>query len=140
MKTATQARDNEFIAICKEIISRNIASGRRSSLVLVIDEAIHRRPRCHYVSYERASRILHYIDACGSTAIRSRLSALKWLELYNQVKETMNGPRGLSFDKALSFVLSFKRPSRFYITHARALRLLRPHITTTISYQTHSND
>ena len=133
MKTATQARDDEFIAICKEIISRNIASGRHSSLAIVIDEAIHRRPRCHYVSYERASRILHYIDTCGSTALRSRLAALKWIELYNQVKASMEGPRRLTFDQALTFVLSFQRPSRFYITLSRALRLLRPHISTTIS-------
>lgn len=128
-RTAIQARDAEFIAICTEIIRRNNKSGRKSVIFNVIDEAIHRRPRCHYVSYDHASRILHIIDRKGIEGTATGLRALKWLEIYNQVKESMEGPRHLSFDKALSFVLGFMRPSRFYIDHARAMKLLRPHIS-----------
>lgn len=133
--TATKARDAEFIAICLDIIRQHNRSGRDCRLAEVIDLALARRPRCHYVSYDHASRILHVIHRAGLTAGENRLQRLKWLELYNQVKAAMEGPRRLSFDKALTFVLGFMRPSRFYIERERALRLLRPHI----SYKLYAN-
>lgn len=133
--TATKARDAEFIAICLDIIRQHNRSGHPCRLTDVIEQALSRRPRCHYVSYDHASRILHVIHRGGLATGRNRVQRLKWLELYNQVKETMEGPRRLSFDKALTFVLGFMRPSRFYIERERAIRLLRPHI----SYQLYAN-
>jgi len=64
------------------------------------------------------------MERFGVGAMPRRLSVLKWLELYNQVKDVMQGPRHLSFDEALTFVLGFMRPSRFYIDRGRALRIL----------------
>ena len=58
---------------------------------------------------------------------------MKWIEIHNQVREAMHGPQALPFDKALSYVLCFRRPTRFYIDHERAVRLLRPHITRTVT-------
>lgn len=125
MTTTTKARDAEFIAICLDIMRRNARSGRECPLGEVIDEALHRCPRCHYVSYDHASRTLHALERHGAPPCDSTLQRLKWLELYNQVKECMEGPRALPFGKALSFVLGFMRPSRFYIDPSRAMRLLR---------------
>lgn len=128
MQKATQARDAEFISVCRQIIERYNRSGHRCSLSLVLDEALAHAPRCHYVSYDYASRVLHQMEMAGGVPAGTTLRRLRWAELYNQVKETMEGPRRLTFDKALSFVLAFRRPSRFYIDRARATRLLRPHV------------
>lgn len=128
MKNTTIARNSEFISICLEIIRRDTASGIRPSITAVLTEAIHRQPHCHYASYEHTSRMLHLIERKGIDSIPRKLQRLKWQEISNQVKEAMDGPRKLPFDKALTFVLGFRRPSRFYFDTAHALRIIRPHI------------
>ena len=127
-----KARDAEFIAKCKDLMRRRTQAGQRPNLYDIITEAINSSPRCHYVNYDNASRILHAIERHGAGSAGKGLQRLKWTELYNQVRETMEGPRHLSFDRALSFVLGFRRPSRFYIDPLRAMRILRPHVRYTI--------
>lgn len=128
MTNVLKARDAEFIAKCKQLIRRRNLAGEKVNLYDVINEVVNSRPRCHYANYDTASRILHAIERGGADCAGRGLQRLKWIELYNQVRETIDGPRRLTFDKALSFVLSFRRPSRFYIDPIRAARILRPHI------------
>ncbi|GFI14597.1 hypothetical protein IMSAGC008_02157 [Muribaculaceae bacterium] len=137
MNSHTKERNRDFIEVCLSIIRREQRSGKSPSLAAVVAEALSRSPRCHYVAYDRASEILHMLERSGSAGIAtSNLQRVRWLELYSQVREAIDGPRKLSFDKALSFVLAFRRPSRFYIHPARAIRLLRPYIEYRIAIPT----
>lgn len=129
MNSHTAERNRNFIELCLSIIRREQRAGKSPGLAAVVSEALAQPPRCHYVAYDRASEVLHRFERSGLDGIASdSLQRSRWLELYAQVRQAMDGPRKLSFDKALSFVLAFRRPSRFYIHPARAIRLLRPYI------------
>ena len=130
MKNATDERNRDFIDNFLSIARRKKLCGEPTAVGAILAEALARPPRCHYVSYDRAAHILHRIDRFGIEAVvRPGPQRSRWLEIHAQVREAMDGPRRLRFDKALSFVLSFRRPSRFYLEPARAIRLVRPYIT-----------
>lgn len=133
---SAKARDAEFVHVCLAHARRSRASGENTTLFHIIDRALHTQPRCHYVNYEYASKVLHGMENCGAEAACSnRLHHLKWTELHGQVREAMDGPRKLTFCKALTFVLAFRRPSRFYISHRHAMRLISPYLFTRSTVQ-----
>lgn len=84
------------------------------------------RPPGHYVEYDRASRMLRAIST-GHYVLLSATSRAQYDEIAAQVAEVRRDNSRLSFSRALSFVLQFKRPSRFYIEPDTLRRILRPH-------------
>ena len=79
----------------------------------------------HYVDFDTASDKLHAIRRHGLDAIVNTAEGrAKWAELGQQVDEIMAARRRLTFAQALSFVLHFRRPSRFYITRNAAYKII----------------
>lgn len=91
----------------------------------LIKATLRRRPRMLYIDYDTASAKLHAIDKYGLEAVaHTAESRAQWSELRQQVADAMAARRRLSFDQALTFVLHFKRPSRFYLTPNTVYKIL----------------
>lgn len=127
MKTATQLRNEEFLRRCIGIFDKDHQEGRISTLPDIIARATAMQPHSHYLSYDTASRRLHRIMRNGlENEIKEDLAREMWAEILEQVKTCMSSTPPKSFDKALSFVLNFCRPSRFYISYDTAKRIISP--------------
>ncbi len=129
-----KARDDEFRRRCVEIFKSDYNSGAIRPLDSVLERAMACQPHCHYLSYDTASRRLHEIERYGLEAIvRERIARQMWTELAAQVADVMALHPRKSFNMALSFVLNFCRPSRFFISVDTARRIIAPNITYNIS-------
>ena len=130
MKDYIMARNEEFRRRCVEIFKSDLQNGVIQPLDSVLERAIACRPLCHYMSYDTASRRLHAISRHGlKVVVKEPLAAQMWTELAAQITEIMTLSPNKSFDRALSFVLNFGRPSRFYISIDTARRIIAPNIT-----------
>ncbi|MCM1066090.1 MAG: hypothetical protein NC418_00770 [Muribaculaceae bacterium] len=134
MKKLIQARNEEFKRRCLEIFRRDYDSGTIRPLDSVIERALAMQPRSHYLSFDTASRRLHRIERRGLEAeVHEELARLMWAEVMAQVRQAMERRGTESFDRALSFVLNFCRPSRFYMSFDTARRLLTPHLSYSLT-------
>ncbi len=134
MKTLIQLRNEDFVRCCIDIFRNDCAMGAIRPLDTVIERALACQPLCHYLDYDSVSAKLHRIGRRGLEAeVSSPLFRAMWQELAEQVAETRQRRGRLNHAQALTFVLTFKRPSRFYISPDTAKRLLRPHITYSLT-------
>ncbi len=136
MNTNSDFFRRAFIEQAMRILSSALKNGERLSRSQLIERTLATRPPAYYVSYEYASRVLHRIIGSPAEGIGSSLRTGLWMELADDVRTTM-AARNLRFSKALTFVLSYRRPSRWYISAGHAATLLRGHIriTRTVSFR-----
>ncbi len=128
-KRMTDHRNREFIRRCVDIFERDCREATMQTLESVIDRALAQQPCCHYLSYDHASRKLHRIARRGlENVVKEDLARAMWRELAAQVADVMAKNPRKSFDAALSFVLNFCRPTRFYMSRDTARRLITPHL------------
>lgn len=132
MNDSATARNRAFVKRCLELIERRNRNNAPVEIREIVAEAIASPPPCHFAGYKLAShnicRLVQRMRKHPDTQRASNLRQQCWFEMAQQVMAEMDGPRKLTFAKALSFVLNFRRPSRYYLTEERALRLLRPYI------------
>lgn len=129
-----QARNEEFLRRCRKMLRDDFEAGTIRPLKEIINTVMHQQPRGHYLNYDTAARRLHLIERRGLEAVvTEELGRRMWAELRAQVDEVMARQKKKSFQKALTFVLSFYRPSRFYMTYDTARRILSPYISYSIS-------
>ncbi len=141
MKNLTRARNSEFIRRCIQIYQRDLKSGITPVLDDIVDRAIAMQPHSHYVAFDSASKRLHAINKRGmENVVNSPLAQQMWSEIAAQVQQTMDSRNCKSFDRALSFVLNFCRPSRFYITRDTARRIALPYFITTVTLRKEVSD
>lgn len=134
MKKLIQLRNEEFVRRCADIFKADLAAGAIRPLDTVIERALNSRPRCHYLDFDTASRRLHCIERHGlEAAVANPLARAMWAELASQVSQVRERRGCGSFCRALTFVLTFMRPSRFYISPDTARRLLTPHVSYSIT-------
>lgn len=127
-------RNEYFLKICLEIIRAAQQRGETLTARQVVDMALSRRPPCHFATYDHARKVLSRIFASETDTLRedAPMRQHEWLELARQVKDEIE-TRHLPFNKALSFVLNFRRPTRFYLSTDTAMRILRPHVRRNIT-------
>lgn len=116
-----------FVGQAMRVLSSALKNSERLSRAQLIERTLATRPPAYFVSYEYASRVLHRIEGAEPGAVGTSLRTGMWLELADDVRTTMSA-RNLSFSKALTFVLAYRRPSRWYISAGHAATLLRGHI------------
>jgi len=124
----TNLRNKHIVNFMARQVVKAAKTGRTLTDKELIESVMTARPAMHYVSYEKASRILHLIDREGVENIdklRTSLSVRqKWLEMYCQVKDVMGRRKKCTFGQALTFVLHFCRPSSFYVSEDTVRRLI----------------
>ncbi|MDE5662297.1 MAG: hypothetical protein K2F91_02665 [Muribaculaceae bacterium] len=130
MKTHITCRNEDFRRRCLEIFEKDFRAGAIQPLESVIDRAIAMQPRSHYLNYDQASRRLHAIERHGlENEVKEELARQMWSELRQQIDRVMELNPKKPFDKALSFVLNFCRPSRFYISRDTARRIIAENVS-----------
>lgn len=135
MKSLIQMRNEDFCRRCRRIFEADISKGAHPSLDELVKRSLAQAPMSHYINYDTASNRLTQIEKRGVEAVFKEEEARQmWRELHGQVKETM-ALRGCSREKALSFVLNFRHPSRFYISMDTARRLLAPYVSYTLVFR-----
>ena len=128
MKKSTMMRNADLVLCARQVLSLSVSRKQVLNLSQLIEATLSRRPKMHYIDYDRASRVLHAIDVRGLDAVvKGKMARMYWTELRDQVAEAMSSRRNLNFARALTFVLSFRRPSRFYITPNAAFKILSAH-------------
>ena len=133
MKKTTQMRNADLLVNARQVLSIATARGEVLNVAQLMAATINRSPKMHYVDYDRASKVLHAIESRGIDAVVGNgMARMQWEELRRQVDETMARRSKLTFSQALTFVLHFRRPSRFYITANAAFRILNRHFRTAV--------
>lgn len=128
MKKLTEMRNADLIGAARQCVNLARQRGETMNFTDLIAAAEACRPKAHYIEYEAASRRLKAIERRGLEATVSSAPARRqWAELQQQVMETMAKRRKLSFSQALTFVLHFRRPSRFYLTPLAVFKIIRPY-------------
>lgn len=121
--TNTEARNRAFVRRALAILSDHIRRRECITRKELIEKTLASRPPCYFVEFEHAVRVVGYLldnpGRCGTNA-----SAAMWEELATKVRALVEGPRKLRRTKALSFVLNFDRPSRYFLTFRQASRIL----------------
>lgn len=125
MKQITYYRNQDLLEAARRAVSKAYRRGETINIRQLVDAALSHSPKMHYVDFDTASDKLHAIRRHGLDAIVNTAEGrAKWAELGQQVDEIMAARRRLTFAQALSFVLHFRRPSRFYITRNAAYKII----------------
>lgn len=125
MKQTTYHRNQDLLSVARQAFVTAASRGRIMNITELIAATLCRRPKMHYVDYDTASAKLHAIDKYGLEAVvHTTEGRAQWSELRQQVAETMAARQRLSFSQALTFVLHFRRPSRFYLSPNTAYKIL----------------
>lgn len=125
MKQTTYYRNQDLLSVARQTFVMAASRGRIMNISELIEATLRRRPKMHYVDFDTASAKLHAIDRYGLEAVvHTAEGRAQWSELRQQVAEAMAARRRLSFAQALSFVLHFRRPSRFFLARNTAYKIL----------------
>lgn len=136
MKEMTKQRNADFVRRCLEIYEHEKSLGKNPELDEVLFRAMASSPKVYYVNFDTASRQLHRIRRHGISVIKGSPGVKKmWSELNTYIEEVLEKEPRKKFDSALSYVLNFRRPSRFYINLDTARKIIRPYITYSITYK-----
>lgn len=123
MTTLIQLRNRAFLRQALAILGRHIAAGERIGRRTLLLKTLECRPPSYFVQYDRAAAVLKFIERRQMPPDNSERREM-WLEIHRRVHELTNGPRHLKPHKALSFVLNFTQPSRYFISLRTADRIL----------------
>lgn len=128
MSKLTLLRNAELLSVARQELGLAMRRGQAMSMNRLIELTLAHQPTAHYIDFDTASERLHAIERHGLDAVVRKAEARgQWEELLQQVRDTMAGRRRLTFARALSFVLHFRRPSRFYLSPNAAFKILRSH-------------
>lgn len=126
-KTFIKERNMSFLKTCV-ILSE---SGRYRDVGQVVEEALQKAPQEYYVDYEHAYKRLLRLRKMD-TIPRETERDLFWAELLEKVQSRQRQRPGLSLSAALSYVLAFQHPGRYFIEPGRALNLIKKHCRVSI--------
>lgn len=134
MKNVNDCRRNDMVTLAHRILRSAAARGKHLTMNELCDEVLKCRPLHYYVSFDRASRIIHSIDrgATGRLPTQSEAVAM-WNDMYEQIQELRARRPQLTLTQAMSQTICFLRPKRFYITHDALRRILRKHFTHSVT-------
>lgn len=120
-KTQTQLRNEAFVMTCMRLLE-SISGESLSSAEELVSKAISVSPLHYFVSRERAMEV--YRTHLRGGAVRDGL----WTEFCSDVDGVLEGRPWLGVEKAVDFVVSFKRPSRYYLSVRTGRRIIAPYL------------
>lgn len=133
MKRINNCRRNDMITFAYRILRSAAARGKHLTMNELCDEVLKCRPLHYYVSFDRASRIIHSIDRGIKAGVPAQSeAAAMWNDMYAQIQELRTSRPQLTLTQAMSQTICFLRPKRFYITRDALRRILRKHFTATV--------
>lgn len=136
MKNSTDTRllRRDLVRAAREILDMRARSGIGPELSLraLAALALAQRPRAHYISFDRASAVVH----AWRRGVKPRKHELRCLveALDKAICDFQSIRPHLSFTSALALVLSVKRPDRFYLSVDSAQDILAPYFRPRLQY------
>lgn len=122
------ARDKDLLVHARQVVREMAELGQSINLNELSERVKMCQPFHFYHNYGRASQILHLIDRVGIEAVSASCETREgWLDLYSQVCHLREVRRRLTFDQAITQVLAFGRPKRFYLNATTIRRILSPY-------------
>jgi hypothetical protein len=95
--------------------------------------ALATKPQCYYVNYEQAQLAVRRLCSGRIRRVNVRkpntTNIAQWQEIYDRAVAHMKRTGEKNLDFAVFYVITSLRPSRYFISEDRALRLMRPFIT-----------
>ena len=122
MLNLIDTRNRHFIARCREIIT---SSPRPLTLDEVAAKAIRSAAPAYYAGYDIARRIVTELRLGHYSGTNPRRRSM-WEEFDRKV--AAREKRGQRIDRAVATVLSDAVASSFFISHARAVDIIRLHL------------
>ena len=130
----TTARNADIIAKARRFAREAAEQGRSITLDELAQMVRDSRPNHFYQNYDRASAILHTIERSNVNQVVINAEARQmWLDMLTQVRQVMQMRQKLNFSQALTHVLLFGRPERFFVTSDTIRRILSPHFKTILT-------
>lgn len=128
-KTLIQLRDEDF-ADCLRAVAKNY--DKTSSPVtpeIIIAEALASQPQRYYLSFKTVSANLSRLRNSGTLASKSKANRSatleQWRDINKAVSRYMARNKHVSLSEAITYVVNFSRPSRFFISDKKAYELFR---------------
>lgn len=118
-------RQRDLIMAALDVISKAREAGENLTLREVARRALERQPAMYYVSVTTAVNRLCRMRR-GHRIFENELTTRQYEEIHDRVCEVLAKRPRLSFSGAVNFVVSYMRPSRFYISEETAARIIRP--------------
>lgn len=135
----THLRDADFTVKLEVIAASLRHRGIRPTPDEVIDAALMSRPRQYYLSFTYIVRRLSALRKCGFLDNPHRVPAGSpraiWYEIDWKVRAYRQRYRRATTEEAVSHLLNFCSPERFYMSRATARRIFRRRFHTEISYE-----
>ncbi len=128
-KTLTQLRDDDFADCLRAVAGRYEKDRRAVSAETIIAEAMATSPKRYYVAFativQNVSRLLRSGYAADDPKLTSLNARQQWLDIYRSVRRYMILHKDASLDDAITYVVNYTRPARFYISDKKARELFR---------------
>ena len=128
-KTLIQLRDADFVECLRSVAGRYEKDRRTVSPEIIIAEAIASRPRRYYLSFTTVHNTLSRLRSAGTLSVAplsgSVNSRCQWIDINRAVSRYLALHKGASLADAISYVVNFSRPDRFYISDRKARELFR---------------
>lgn len=128
-KTLIQLRDEDF-ADCLRAVAKNYnRASTRVTPEIIISEALASQPRRYYLSFKTIAANLSRLRNAGTLASKSstnRSTTLEqWRDINKAVSRYMARNKHVSLSEAITYVVNFSRPTRFFISDKKAYELFR---------------
>ncbi len=136
--TLTSLRDADFISKLEEISSNLRRNGLKPTRDDIIDAALMSKPRQYYLSFSYILRRLNslqregYFEHCSGLTPGSPRAV--WREIDAKVRDYRRRHRRATTEDAVSHLVNFCSPDRFYISRATARRLFQRHFRAETIY------
>lgn len=128
MNTRIQMRNADFARRCIRLYEQYYKAGISLDFNEIIDRVLVQQPHSFYVEYSTASAKLHALEhGDPEKVVKEPLAREMWMEMLVQVLQHMARHPRKTFAQALTFVIAYGRPSRFFISRDTARRILAPY-------------
>lgn len=128
-KTLIQLRDEDFIDSLRSTMRRLKRERRFAAPSQIIAEALASRPRRYYLSYTTVATRLMRLRNSGQLKIsgsgKVSLAVRQWADINSAVDRYLCRHKRATIGEAISYVVAFDRPCRFYISDKKARELFR---------------
>lgn len=131
MTQLLKSRNRDIIECARRILRQYQGSKRSLTLYELASLTAMCRPKSYYVEYDNASYHVRRID---KEVVLNLLQQAMWRELAVRVREVMSKRPKLRFNQALNFVLTFQRPSRFFLSTDAIMRIIKPWFRSRLVY------
>lgn len=128
-KTEIMRRNEAYVEAFRRLLDAAGGAGSQEELKALAARALEQRPPHFYVTHERAVEMLRLYRR--GVAPRPGV----WTELCEEVDRELAARPHLGDSRALDFVLSFKRPSRYHMALSTAWRIILRHLDKCVAFR-----